>query len=129
MKNPDHAHLSKREREIMNILIEHSQADVAEVISHMHEPSSYSSIRKILSIMHEKGLLVRTKKGRRHVFSPSIPREKAEKSAVSHLLRTYFDNSLESAVSALLRFNKSDLNKEYLDRLKGIIESYGDKGS
>jgi BlaI family transcriptional regulator, penicillinase repressor len=124
----DHSELSKREREIMNILMEHTQADVAEVISHMRSPSSYSSIRKILSIMYEKGYLVREKRGKKYVFSPAISREKAESSAVGHLLRTYFGNSLESAISALLKFHKTELNKDYLDRLKELIENYEDEG-
>jgi len=129
MRKSDHTALSKREREIMNILIEHSEADVAEVISHMRNPSSYSSIRKILSIMYEKGLLVRKKEGKKHVFSPAISREKAENTAISHLLRTYYDDSLESAVNALLRFHKKDLSREYLDRLKGIIDNFNDEGA
>jgi len=124
MKRHDHLRLSKREREIMDILIRHSKADVAEVVSHMHDPCSYSSIRKILTIMFEKGLLVREKVGKRHVYSPAIRKEEAEATAVSQLLRTYFDDSLESAVSALLRFRKSDLDEEYLERLKGIIDRY-----
>ena len=124
MRKPDHTELSKREREIMNILIEHAEADVANVISHMRDPSSYSSIRKILSIMYEKGLLVRKKEGKKYVYSPAISREKAESTAVNHLLRTYFDNSLESAVNALLKFHKKDLSKEYLQKLKEIIDKY-----
>ena len=124
MRKPDHTELSKREREIMNILIEHSHADVADVISHMHDPSSYSSIRKILTIMFEKGLLLRKKEGKKFIYSPAISREKAENTAVNHLLRTYFDNSLESAVNALLRFHKKDLSKEYLERLKEVINRY-----
>lgn len=127
MKKPDHSELSKREREIMNILIKHSQADVAEVISYMHAPSSYSSIRKILTIMFEKGLLNRKKAGRKYLYSPAISKEKAEKTAVKQLLRTYFDDSLESAVSALLRFHKKDLSREYLEKLKNIIDGYQEK--
>jgi predicted transcriptional regulator len=124
LKKTDHTELSKREREIMNILIEHSQGDVAYVISHMQNPSSYSSIRKILSIMYEKGLLIRKKVGKKYVFSPAISREKAESTALKQLLRTYFDNSLESAVNALLKFHKNDLNKDYLKKLKQIIDMY-----
>lgn len=128
MKKPDHTELSKREREIMNILIEHSQAGVADVISHMRNPSSYSSIRTILTIMFEKGLLVRKKEGKKYVYSPAISRKKAENSAVNHLLSTYFDNSLESAVNALLRLHKKDLSKEDLERLKEIVDRYKDEG-
>lgn len=128
MKKPDHTELSKREREIMHILIEHAQADVAGVISRMRSPSSYSSIRTILTIMFEKGLVVRKKKGKKYVYSPAISREKAENSAVKQLLGTYFDNSLESAVNALLRFHKKDLSEEYLERLKEIIDRYKDEG-
>ena len=128
MKRVDHSELSKREREIMNILIKHSQADVAEVITHMHDPSSYSSIRKILTIMFEKRLLLRKKDGKKYLYSPAISKQKAETTAVEQLLRTYFDDSLESAVSALLRFRKKDLSEEYLDRLKDIIDKHKNEG-
>ncbi len=126
MRKAGHSELSKREREIMNILIEHSEGDVADVISHMHNPSSYSSIRKILSIMFEKKLLVRKKEGRKYIYSPAISREKAVNTAVNQLLNTYFDNSLETAVTTLLKLRKNDLSKEYLDKLKDIIDSYQD---
>ena len=112
----------------MNILIRNSQSDVAEVISHMHDPSSYSSIRKILTIMFEKGLLLRKKVGKKYLYSPAISKDKAETTAVEQLLRTYFDDSLESAVSALLRFRKKDLSEEYLERLKDIIDGHKNEG-
>ena len=128
MRESDHTELSKREREIMNILIEHSQATVADVISHMYKPSSYSSIKTILTIMFEKGLLVRKKSGKKYVYSPAISRKKAESSAINQLMGTYFDNSLESAVNALLRLHKNDLSEDYLERLKEIIDGYKDEG-
>jgi len=127
LRNDDHTELSKREREIMNILIGHSQGDVAYVISHMKKPSSYSSIRKILTIMFEKGLVLRKKDGKKYIYSPAISREKAETNAVHQLLTTYFDNSLESAVNALLKFRKNDLSKEYLAKLKELIDRYEEK--
>ena len=128
LSKADHSELSKREREIMNILIKLSQADVAEVISHMLNPSSYSSIRKILTIMFEKGLVVRKKAGKRFLYSPAISRKKAESTAVRHLLGTYFDDSLESAVSALLRIHKKDLSEEYLEKLKDLIDRHKNEG-
>jgi len=112
----------------MHILIEHSQAAVADVIAHMHDPSSYSSIRTIMTIMFEKGLLVRKKNGKKYVYSPAISRKKAENSAVNQLMSTYFDNSLESAVNALLRLHKKDLSEEDLEKLKEIIDRYKDVG-
>lgn len=121
-----HFHLSKREREIMDILIQKSEATVADVISYMRNPSSYSSIRTILTIMFQKGFLLRRKSGKKYVYSPAISRKNAQSSAVKQLLSTYFDNSLETAVSTLMGVHKGDLSREDIVRLKEIIDSFSD---
>ena len=128
MKKNLHSDLSRRERQIMNVIYKHSNATVSGVLSGIPDPSSYSAIRTIMNILVAKGFLIRNKQGRKYVYSPMISQTKAVRSAVKQLLNTYFDNSLESAVSALLKIHSKDLRKEDFDRLKDIIDKVKKEG-
>ncbi len=112
--------LSRREREILDILYNRGRATAAEVQSALPDPPSYSATRALLRILEEKGHIRHESHGQRYVFIPSVPRDKARRSALKHLLQTFFDNSATDAVAALLDAKK--LTPEELDRIEALIK-------
>src|SRR6476661_2161438 len=102
MADPLTARLSRRERQIMDLLYQLGEATAAEVQERLPDPPSYSAVRAMLRILEEKGHVSHTEDGPRYVFAPVVARDTARKSAVSHLLRTFFDGSVEQAMTALL---------------------------
>ena len=120
--------LSRRERQIMDIIYQHGQATAAEVLANLPDPPSYSAVRAMLKILEDKGHLRHKQQGPRYVFLPKVSREKAKRSAVKHLLQTFFDGSAESAVATLLDVSRSDLSNADLDRLNSIISQAKKEG-
>ncbi len=120
--------LSRRERQIMDIIYQHSQATAAEVLENLPDPPSYSAVRAMLKILEDKGHLRHKQQGPRYVFLPKVSREKAKRSAVKHLLQTFFDGSAESAVATLLDVSRSDLSNADLDRLNSLISQAKKEG-
>jgi len=112
--------LSRREREILDILYTRGKATAAEVQAELPDPPSYSATRALLRILEEKGHIQHQEDGPRYVFTPLIPRDRARRSALKHLLQTFFDNSATDAVAALLDTRK--LSPEELDRIEKMIE-------
>lgn len=125
-KTPEN--LSRRERQIMDIIYQKESATAAEVLELMPDPPSYSAVRAMLRILEEKGHLKHKQDGPRYVFMPKLSREKAKRSAIKHLLQTFFNGSTESAVAALLDVSKSELSEEHLDRLSELIEQTRKEG-
>ena len=123
------SNLSRREREMMDIIYERGQATAAEVRDEMSEPPSYSAVRATLRILEDKGHVQHQHDGPRYVFRPAVAREKAKRSAVRHLIRTFFDGSAEQAVTTLLDESSSKLSSEELDRLTELIEKARSKGA
>ena len=113
--------LSRRERQIMDIIYRRGKASVGEVMGDLPDPPSYSAVRATLRILEEKGHLKHEKQGPRYVFSPTLPREQARESALKQLLHTFFDGSVEQAVLALLESGASRLSESDLDRLARLI--------
>src|SRR5262245_37449264 len=101
-----HQQLSRRERQIMDIIYERGQATAAEVLESLPNPPSYSAVRAMLRLLEEKGYLTHNQDGPRYVFMPTLAREKARKSALKQMLRTFFDGSTEEAVAALLDMSR-----------------------
>ncbi len=122
MKKTEYNELSKRERQIMDILHQQKEASVAEVLKDIANPPSYSSIRALMNIMEKKGYIKYRKVGLRYVYSPVITSQRAVKGEVKRLLKTYFDNSMEKAVAALIDVNKSNLDEKDFNRLHDLIE-------
>lgn len=118
-----HQQLSRRERQIMDVIYSRGQATAAEVQEGLPDPPSYSAVRAMLRLLEEKGYLRHEQDGPRYVFKPIIAREKASKSALKQMLETFFDGSTEQAVAALLNLSKSKLSDEELDRLSKMIEA------
>jgi len=118
---PEANELSRRERQIMDVLYELGRATAAEVRERLPDPPSYSAVRAMLRILEDKGHLRHEQDGPRYVFSPAVPREQARESALRRVVRTFFDGSPESAMSALLDLGVEDLDEEALRRLADRI--------
>ena len=114
--------LSRRERQIMDIIYALESASVTEVMEQMADPPSYSSVRTIMRILVEKGHLKRKPDGARYNYLPSITPKRASRSALSHLLKTFFAGSTEAAVVALIDLSRSILSKTDLDRIINKID-------
>jgi BlaI family penicillinase repressor len=113
--------LSRREREMMNIIFRAGKATAGEVMERMSEPPSYSAVRATLRVLEQKGHLRHQHDGTRYVFIPTVAREKARASALDQLLTTFFDGSAANVVATLLE-RKDKLTSEELDRLSKLIE-------
>jgi predicted transcriptional regulator len=118
----DTSHLSRRERQIMEIVYEHGRATAAEVRERMADPPSYSAVRAMLRILEEKGHLRHEQDGPRYIFLPTVPRREASETALRRLVRTFFGGSPEGAMAALLDLEGNRLDEAALERLAGMIE-------
>lgn len=114
--------LSRRERQIMDAIYAAGRATAAEVRQQIADPPSYSTVRALLRVLEEKGHLRHRQDGPRYVFLPTVPRETARRSALGHLLRTFFDGSTQSAVATLLDLQAQELTEADFDHLSQIIE-------
>ena len=121
-RHQPHHDLSRRERQIIDILYSRGRATAAEVLAALPDPPSYSAVRAMLRILEEKGHVRHEQDGPRYVYAPTIARENAKKSALRHVLHTFFDGSASQALSALLDDQSSTLSEAELDRLAGMIE-------
>ena len=114
--------LSRRERQIMDVIYRRGRATAAEVMEDLPEPPGYSAVRAMLRVLEEKGHLRHESRGAKYVFLPTVPREKARRSALKQLVQTFFDGSTEQAVAALLDLSHSKLSDDELERLSGLID-------
>ena len=115
--------LGRRERQIMDILFRRGQATAAEVLADLPDPPSYSAVRGMLRLLEEKGYVQHEWSGPRHVFRPTGELADVQRSAARHLLRTFFNNSMESAVAAMLGAGEQPPSNEELRRLGRLIEA------
>lgn len=120
--------LSRRERQIMDIIYERRRATAAEVMEALPNPPSYSSVRTLLRILEVKGHLKHQKEGARYVYMATHPRQSAARSALKQVLRTFFDGSVEKAVAALLSDSDVQISDAEWERLAQMIEQEKDKG-
>jgi BlaI family transcriptional regulator, penicillinase repressor len=118
-----HRDLSRRERQILDILYKHCRATAAEVQAALPQPPSYSAVRALLRILEEKGHVRHEQDGPRYVYLPTVARDNAKRSALRHILQTFFDGSAEQAISALLDESSAKLSSAELDRLARLIET------
>ena len=123
MDNNDHRDLSRRERQILDILYQRGQATAAEVQAALPEPPSYSAVRALLRILEDKGHVRHEQDGPRYVYLPTVARDNAQRSAMRHMLQTFFDGSDEQAISALLDDSSAKLSSAELDRLARMIDT------
>ena len=122
MTRHTHNDLSRRERQIIDILYAQGRATAAEVQAALPDPPSYSAVRAMLRILEEKGHVKHEQDGPRYVYVPTVARDNAKRSALRHMLQTFFDGSTEQAISALLDDSSTRLSDRELDRLARIID-------
>ena len=120
--------LSRRERQILEILIERGRASASEVRAAMPDPPSYSAVRTLLRILEDKGHVRHKAEGLRYVYLATMGREKAKRTAVQHLLKTYFNGSPEQTMAALLDVSSAKLTRAELDRMAEMIEKAKKEG-
>jgi len=121
MTRQTHNDLSRRERQIIDILYARGRATAADVQGALPEPPSYSAVRAMLRILEEKGHVRHEQDGPRYVYVPTVARDNAQRSALRHVLQTFFDGSAEQAISALLDDGAATLSESELDRLQQLI--------
>jgi predicted transcriptional regulator len=112
---------SRRERQIMDILYKLERASVGQVLSKLADKLSYSTVRAQLRVLEEKGHVRHEEHGLRYVYVPAVPRDVARRSALRHLVETFFDGSTEKVVAALLGGEVARISPEELDRLARLI--------
>jgi predicted transcriptional regulator len=112
----------------MDVIYRGGQATAAEVLADLPDPPSYSAVRAMLRVLEEKGQLRHEQQGPRYVFLPTIPRERARRSALKQLVHTFFDGSTEQAVATLLDLSSSKLSDTELDGLARIIAQAREEG-
>ena len=117
MTKPDPTRLTRRERAIMDILHRRGRATAHEVLADLDDPPSYSAVRALLRLLEERGHAKHVQDGMAYVYSPSASRADAKRSALAHVVRTFFAGSVEQAVAALVDSSKSKLSREELDRM------------
>lgn len=122
MTRTSFAHLSRRERQIMDLLYQHGRLTAAEVHARLPEAPGYSAVRALLRVLEQKGHVRHQEEGLRYVFLPKVTREKAKRSALAHLVKTFFEGSAGQAAAALLDASAGDLTAEELDCIAGLVD-------
>ena len=115
------AALTKRERHIMDILFRLGQATAEEVMNELPGKRSYSTVRTQLRVLERKGHVAHEERGRQFVYAPVVPRRTARKSALRHVVDTFFDGSVEKVVAALLGGEGAQVSDEELDRIVDLV--------
>ncbi len=128
MAREPHTNLSRRERQIMDVIYASGSGTVQDVMDQLPDPPGYSAVRAMLRLLEEKGHVQHRRDGPRYVYEPIVPREKARESAMRQMLRTFFDGSAEEAVATLLDVSGSEISREELDRLAKLIEQTRKEG-
>lgn len=122
------AGLSRRERQIMDFLFQRGKATVGEVMDGIPDPPGYSAVRATLRTLEQKSRVMHEEDGRAYVYRPTLKRDAARKSALTHVLKTFFDNSAEQAVAALLELKGPRLSDAELDRVSRLVENAKKEG-
>lgn len=114
--------LTRREREIMDVLHQRGRATAHEVLSGLAEPPSYSAVRALLRLLEERGHVRHVQEGQAYVYMPAISAKDARKSALAHVVRTFFGGSVEHTVATLVESSRTKLSRDELDRLAEMID-------
>lgn len=120
-KNPDF-NLSRRERQIMQVLYRRGKASVAEIAAGIPDPPTATAIRTMLRILEEKGQVRRRRDEKTHIYLPAVSRKRAGRAALSNVLATFFDDSLGEAVTTHLADPSTTIDREELNRLRRLID-------
>ena len=114
--------LSRRERQIMDVLYERGRATAAEILAALPDPPSYSAVRAMLRILEEKGHVRHEHDAARFIFIPTIKRDAAKRSALRHLINTFFEGSASQVMAALVEMSGRGLDQDELARLRQVID-------
>ena len=128
MKKNPHTNLSRRERQIMDVLYRRGRATAAEVREQMPDPPGYSAVRAMLRVLEEKGHVRHEEESLRYVYLPTMARDTARRSALRHMVSTFFAGSVEDTVAALLDISAADLSQKDLERISNLIEQARKEG-
>lgn len=115
-------HLSRRERQIMDVVYRRGQATIHEVLEELPDPPSYSAVRASMRVLEDKGQVRHEQDGPRYVYKPTLARSRAGHSALTHLVDTFFRGSAAETISTLLELRGDELSGEDLDELSALIE-------
>src|SRR6476660_6965907 len=124
-----HTSLSRRERQIMDVLYRRGRATAADVMAELPGEPNYSTVRTQLRVLEDKGHVRHEEEGGRYVYAPAVPRHAARRSALKHLVETFFDGSAEQVVAAVLGGEASRLSDEELERVSAMIDKARKDGS
>ena len=128
MNSDKHIHLSRRERQIMDILYQQGKASAREVLSLLPSPPSYSAVRALLSKLEDKGIIQHEAEGPKYLYFAVTEHTEAAETALKRLLSTFFDNSAPKLMSALLGAKSTNLSKEEVNQLSQMIEKTKQRG-
>ena len=120
--------LSRRERQIMEVLYRDGSLTATEVLARIPDPPSYSAVRAMLRVLENKGHVRHASEGTRYVYTPTLTRERASGPALANVLETFFDGSTEKAVAALLEISRTEMTDDELQRLSRLIEEARQEG-
>lgn len=113
--------LSKRERQIMEIILRKGEASAADVLDELNEPPSYSSVRALLSIMENKGYIEHFREGKRYIYKARVVKDKMKRSMLKNVISTFFEGSAPKAISTILSLSSSDMSEKDYKELKKLI--------
>jgi BlaI family penicillinase repressor len=122
MKKKSIEQLSRRERQIMNVVYREKEATVATIREAMPDPPSYSAVRALVGVLETKGYLKHSRNGRAYVYSPTVSRSLARHTALRQIVQNFFDGSVESVVAALISPETAKISDEDLARLSELID-------
>jgi BlaI family penicillinase repressor len=120
--------LSRRERQVMDILYRDGKATVAEVLAGLPDPPSYSAVRAMLRILEEKGHVRHEHDGPRYVFVPTVKRDTAQRSALRHVVNTFFDGSAAQVMAALFELSARELDADELAQMRRLVDKARRRG-
>ncbi len=120
--------LSRRERQIMDIIYAHGEASVSDVLAEIPDPPARGALGRLMNILESKGHLKHRKEGREYIYIPTVSRQKVGPSAMRRVVDTFFGGSLGQAVAAHLADSKSDISEDELRRLAKLIQEAKKKG-
>jgi predicted transcriptional regulator len=127
-QNDELTGLSRRERQIMDFLFQRGKASVGEVMDGIPDPPGYSAVRATLRTLEQKGRVSHEEDGRAYIYRPTLRRDAARKSALTHVVKTFFDNSAEQALAALLELKGTRLSDAELERVSRLVENAKKEG-
>lgn len=120
--------LGRRERQIMDVIFECGEASVAEVLARLPDPPSYSAVRTMIRYLESKGYLRHRREGVKYIYRPTEPKESVSRSAIRHLVKTFFGGSAPDAVAAILDVSSEKLSDDDLDRIERLIDEARKEG-